>query len=131
MFVLILAGLSVKWWMTISYRWLEKDKTAWPVLLKYVLPFKCHYIWWLICAMSYYCVFGAKRRKGATRKPVKWWPFRVFAWRPFALPHESTTLFMRRLFASCLSNLNTSQQAHQRWINVESTLSINVEIGLK
>ena len=31
--------------------------------------------------------------------------FRVFAWRPFAPPHESTTLFMRRLFASCLSYL--------------------------
>jgi len=29
-------------------------------------------LWWLICAMSYYRVFGAKRRKGATRKPAKW-----------------------------------------------------------
>jgi len=28
-----------------------------------------------------------------------------FPWRPFAPPHESTTLFMRRLFASCLSYL--------------------------
>jgi len=31
--------------------------------------------------------------------------FRVFAWRPFAPPHESTTLFMRCLFAYCLSYL--------------------------
>jgi len=60
---------------------------------------------WLICVMSFYRVFGAKGWKGATRKPAKWWLFRVFAWRPFAPPHESTTLFMRRLFASCLSYL--------------------------
>jgi len=45
------------------------------------------------------------RRKGATRKPAKWWLFRVFAWRPFAPPHGSMTLFMRRLLASCLSYL--------------------------
>jgi len=63
------------------------------------------YIWWLICAISYYRVFGAKRRKGATRKHAKWSLFRVFAWWPFAPPHESTTLFMFRLFASCLSYL--------------------------
>jgi len=63
------------------------------------------YLWWLICAISYYRVFGAKRRKGATRKPAKWWRFRVFAWRPFAPPHESTTLLMFRLFAFCLSYL--------------------------
>ena len=69
------------------------------------IHYKCPVLWWLICAMSYYCVFGAKRRKGATRKPAKWWLFRVFAWRPFAPPHESTTLFMRRLFVSCLSYL--------------------------
>jgi len=55
--------------------------------------------------MSYNRVFGAKRRKGATRKPTKWWLFRGIAWRPFAPPYESTTLFMRRLFASCLSYL--------------------------
>ena len=53
--------------------------------------------------MSYYRVFEAKRRKVATRKPAKWSLFRVFAWRPFAPPHESTKLFMFRLFASCLS----------------------------
>jgi len=55
--------------------------------------------------MSYYRVFGAKRRKVATRKPAKWSLFRVFAWRPFAPPHESTKLFMFRLFASSLSYL--------------------------
>ena len=60
------------------------------------------FLWWLILAMSYYFVFGAKRRTGATRRPAKWW-LRVFAWRPFAPPHESTTLFMRCLFASCSS----------------------------
>jgi len=63
------------------------------------------FLWWLILAMSYYFVFGAKRRTGATRRPAKWW-LRVFAWRPFAPPHESTTLFIvafsppvRRIFA--------------------------------
>jgi len=37
--------------------------------------------------------------KSATLKPAKWlwWLFRVFAWRPFAPAHESTTPFMRRL----------------------------------
>ena len=39
-----------------------------------------HQVWWLIGAMSYKWVFGAKTRKGATRKPAKWWLFRVFAW---------------------------------------------------
>ena len=75
--------------------------------LKYAMSVYCdhNWKWWLICAMSYYRVFGAKRRKGDTRKPTKWWIFRVFAWRPFAPPHESTTLFMRRLFVSCLSYL--------------------------
>jgi len=42
--------------------------------------------------MSYKRVFGAKRRKGATRKPAKWSLLREFAWRPFFPPHESTTL---------------------------------------
>ena len=60
-------------------------------------------LWWLICAMSYYRVFEAKRRKVATRKPAKWSLFRVFAWRPFDPPHESTKLFMFRLFAFHLS----------------------------
>jgi len=36
-------------------------------------------IWWLICAMPYYRVFGAKRRKGATRQPAKWLLFFVFS----------------------------------------------------
>jgi len=30
-------------------------------------------VWWLICAMSYKHVFGAKTRKVATRKPAEWW----------------------------------------------------------
>ena len=50
----------------------------------------CWKIWWLICAMSYYRVFGAKRRKGATRKPVKWWLFRVFAtYRPATRKYDT------------------------------------------
>ena len=75
------------------------------------------YLWWLICAMSYYRVFRAKRRKGATRKPAKWWLFvfshgdlsprhtnvrhlscvafsppvcRIFAWRGERSPCENT-----------------------------------------
>jgi len=32
--------------------------------------------------MSYYRVFGAKRRKGATRKHEKITIWRVFVWRP-------------------------------------------------
>jgi len=63
------------------------------------------YVWWLNCAMSYYRLFGAKSRKGATRKPAKWWLVRVFAWRPFAPPHESTRHLMRCVFGYCLSYL--------------------------
>jgi len=48
-------------------------------------------LWWLICAMSYKRVFGAKTRKVATRKPAKWWFWRVFEWRPFASPGKDTT----------------------------------------
>jgi len=62
-------------------------------------------LWWLIFAMSYQRVFGAKTRKGATWKPAKWWLFRVFAWRLFALPHESTWHSMRCIFGYCLSYL--------------------------
>jgi len=57
--------------------------------------------------MSY---FGAKRRKGATRKPAKWWPFRVFAWRPFAPPHESTRHSMRCVFVYFFSYLCLSER---------------------
>ena len=63
------------------------------------------FVWWLIYAMSYKCVFVAKTRKGATRKPAKWWLFRVFAWQPFALSCKRTTLFMCCHFASCFSYL--------------------------
>ena len=52
--------------------------------------------------MSYYHVFRVKRCHLKTRQVVN---LCVFAWRPFAPPHESTTLFMRRLFTSCLSYL--------------------------
>ena len=48
---------------------------------------------------------GAKTRKVATRKPAKWWLFRVFAWRPFAPPHKSTRHSMRCVFGYCLSYL--------------------------
>ena len=44
-------------------------------------------------------------RKVATRKPAKWWLFRVFAWRPFAPPHESTRLSIRCVYGYCLSYL--------------------------
>jgi len=71
------------------------------VLLKPYSYRSCIYGGWFVpCRII---VFSG--RKGATRKPAKWWRFRVFAWRPFAPPHENTTLFMRRLFASCLSYL--------------------------
>jgi len=55
-----------------------------------------HLLWWLICAISYYRVFGVKRRKGATWKPSKWWLFCVFgyclssfAWRGEKSPCEN------------------------------------------
>ena len=48
---------------------------------------------------------GAKTWKVATPKPAKWWFFRVFAWRPFAPPHESTRHSMRCVFGYCLSYL--------------------------
>jgi len=48
---------------------------------------------------------GAKTQKVDTRKPVKWWLFRVFAWRPFAPPHESTRHSMRCVFGYCWSYL--------------------------
>jgi len=35
-------------------------------------PKKTQKLWWLICAMSYKRVFGAKTEKVATRKPAKW-----------------------------------------------------------
>jgi len=63
------------------------------------------YLWWLICAMSYKHVFGAKTRKVATPKLAKWWLFRVFAWRPFAPPHKSMRHSMRCVFGYCLSYL--------------------------
>jgi len=56
----------------------------------------CFFLWWLIYAMSYKRVFGAKTRKVVTRKPVKWWFWRVFAWRPFAPPGKDTTNKMRK-----------------------------------
>ena len=83
---------------------------------------KCLAFWWLICAMSYFRVFGAKRRKGATRKHYKWWLFRVFAWRPFAPPHESTTLFMRRIFASSLSYLCLAGRKVATWKPAKITI---------
>ena len=57
-----------------------------------------------LCHVVFTCFQGekAKRRHAKTRQMVT---FRVFAWRPFAPPHERTTLVMRRLFASCLSYL--------------------------
>jgi len=48
-------------------------------------------LWWLIYAMSYKRVFGAKTRKVATRKPDKRWFCRVFAWRPFVSPCKDRT----------------------------------------
>jgi len=39
-------------------------------------------------------------QKGET---AKWSLFRVFAWRPFAPPHESTRQSMRCIFGYCLS----------------------------
>ena len=40
-------------------------------------------LWWLICAMSYKHVFGAKSRKIATRKPAKWCIFSCFRMATF------------------------------------------------
>jgi len=65
---------------------------------------------WAYCMVADLCHFvlscfrgeKAKRRNAKTRQTVT---FRVFAWRLFASPHESTTLFMCRLFASYLSYL--------------------------
>ena len=71
----------------------------------HLFVFLAIYLWWRICAISYYRVFGAKRRTGATRKPAKWWLFRVFAWRPFAPPHEGTRHSMRCVFGYCFSYL--------------------------
>jgi len=77
---------------------------------KYLFHIWSRYLWWLICAMSYYRVFvakirqtGAKTQKVATQKPAKWWLFCVFAWRPFAPPFESTWHSMRCVFGYCLS----------------------------
>ena len=65
----------------------------------------CVLLWWLICAMSYYRVFGAKRRKGATHgdlsprhtkvRHVSCFAFsppvcRIFAWRGERSPRENT-----------------------------------------
>ena len=87
----------------------QKAGFRWKMCLEinvYFLFTRINYeLWWLICAMSYYRVFGAKRRKGATRKPAKLWLFSVFAWRPFAPPHESTRHSMRCVFGYCLSYL--------------------------
>jgi len=41
-------------------------------------------------------VFRAKTRKVATRKPAKWWFWRVFAWRPFAPPGKDTINSIRK-----------------------------------
>ena len=61
----------------------------------------CRFIWWLICAMSYKRVFGAKTRKVAMRKTAKWWFWRVFAWRPFAPPGKDTTNSSRKRNLEC------------------------------
>jgi len=55
-----------------------------------------------LCHVVYACFRGinAKRRHAKTRK---WWLVRVFAWRFFAPPQESTPLSMRCVFAYCLS----------------------------
>jgi len=53
-------------------------------------------VWWLICAISYKRVFGAKTRKVARRKSTKWWFWRFFAWRPFAPPGKDTTHSRRK-----------------------------------
>jgi len=58
--------------------------------------FKLSQIWWLIYAMWYKRVFGAKTRKVATQKPAKRWFCRVFAWRPFASPGKDTTKSSRK-----------------------------------
>jgi len=39
-------------------------------------------IWWLICAMSYYRVFGAKRRHAKTLQKVTFSSFRMATFRP-------------------------------------------------
>jgi len=67
--------------------------------------FDMAYTTWHKSATIYKRVSGAKNTKGATRKPTKWWLFRVFEWRPFAPPHESTRHFMRCVFGYCLSYL--------------------------
>ena len=53
---------------------------------------------------------GAKTRKVATRKPAKWWLFRVFEWRPFAPPHDSTRHSTRCVFGYCLSYLRLARR---------------------
>jgi len=68
---------------------------------------------------------GAKTRKVATRKPAKWWLFLVFAWRPFAPPHESTRHSMHCVFGYCLSYLclagrKVATRKHAKWwLNVQ------------
>ena len=71
--------------------------------------------WFVPCRIS---VFSGRKR--ATRKPAKWWLFRVFAWRPFAPPHESTRHSTRRVFAYWLSYLRlagrkVATQKHAKW----------------
>jgi len=58
--------------------------------------FGSNWLWWLICAMSYKRVFGAKNAKGhhaKTRQMVILW---VFAWRPCAPPGKDTTNSSRK-----------------------------------
>jgi len=69
-------------------------------------------IWWLICAVPYYRVFGAKRRKGATRQPAKW-PlfscFRVTTFRPAIRKNDTFhSSHFRLLFVVSLARLKVA-----------------------
>jgi len=102
---------------------------------------KCLAFWWLICAMSYFRVFGAKGEKAI---------WRVFAWRPFAPPGKETQTGAKtyllythilkmhtfHFFITCIFPKSTSSQNYQKaYCCVLSTrpgnLSLNEASALK
>ena len=49
----------------------------------------CVILWWLICAISYYRVFGAKRRHAKTRQMVTFSCFRMATFRPATRKYDT------------------------------------------
>jgi len=84
---------------------IKYNLTVW-CKIKYFVNFKqsCNMVA-DVCHVVLKRVFGAKTRKGATRKTAKWWLFLVFAWRHFPPPNESTRHSMRCVFGYCLSHI--------------------------